>query len=146
MKTNSSAKLIQFIDIPKVYDEGILVFSEALRHIPFEIKRFYLIHNVIEHAVRGKHAHKKTRQVLFCVQGSITIILDDGRSREAVKLNKSHRGILLDTMIWHEMVSFQKNTVLLVVASEYFEESDYVRSYKDFIQLKGQTSVENNEK
>lgn len=139
-KTHSNTtltKLSKIIEVPRIYDEGILEFGESTRHIPFEIKRFYLIHDVIRNAVRGRHAHKKTDQVIFCIQGSITIILDNGREKEAITLNKSNQGLMLDAMMWHEMVAFKKNTILLVVASDYFFETDYIRDYSTYLQLKG---------
>lgn len=139
---NNSAttrSLVQRIEIPEVYDEGLLHFAEVRRHIPFSIKRFYLISNVVDHAVRGRHAHRKTKQVLFCISGSITLILDNGAQKEAVTLKKPNVGILLDTMLWHEMVAFNSNTILLVVASEYFKESDYIRDYREYLSLQGKT-------
>src|SRR5690606_36689983 len=88
-----------------------------------------------EDAVRGFHAHKKNRQMLFCIQGSITILLDDGNIKENVVLDKPNHGIYLDKMIWHEMKDFHPDTILLVLASEYFEEKDYVRNYQEFLKL-----------
>lgn len=126
-------KLSEIITIPKITDEGYLSFMESENHIPFSIKRIYYIYDVIRNAVRGKHAHKKTKQVLFCIQGSITIILDNGRDKEAITLNKPNQGLFLDAMMWHEMVAFKKDTILLVVASEIFNEEDYIRNYTDFL-------------
>lgn len=133
-KINNS--LIKLIEIPEIYDEGQLYFAEVNKHIPFTINRFYLISNVVDRAVRGKHAHRKTKQVLFCVSGSITLILDDGQQKEAITLKKPNIGIFLDTMLWHEMVAFRRNTILLVVASELFDEADYIRNYSEYLQLK----------
>lgn len=127
-------KLSYIIEIPKIEDEGYLSFIEGKNHIPFAIKRIYYIYDVIQNAVRGRHTHRKTKQVLFCLRGSITIILDNGKEKEAVTLDEPNKGIFLDTMMWHEMVAFKKNTLLLVVASENFEEADYIRSYKEFLQ------------
>ncbi len=127
-------KLSQIITIPEIIDEGYVSVMEGGTHIPFAIKRIYYIHDVIQNAVRGKHAHKKTKQVLFCIQGSITIILDNGHDKEAITLNKPNQGIYLDTMMWHEMVAFKKGTILLVVASEMFDEADYIRNYTEFLQ------------
>ena len=127
------SKLSRILLIPRIYDEGILEFAEAEKHIPFPIKRIYLIHDVIKNAVRGKHTHKKTEQVIFCLQGSITIILDNGKEKEAITLNRSNEGLLLAPMMWHEMVAFKKNTILLVVASDLFDEDDYIRNYSEFL-------------
>lgn len=127
-------KLSHIIEIPKIKDEGYLCFFEGNNHIPFPIKRIYYIFDVIKNAVRGKHAHKKTKQVLFCIRGSITIVLDNGKDKEAITLNKPNQGIFLDTMMWHEMVAFKEGTVLLVVASDVYKEEDYIRDYKTYLE------------
>lgn len=130
----TKTKLSQIITIPKISDEGSLCFMESKTHIPFEINRVYYIFDVIKNAVRGLHAHKKTDQVLFCISGSITIILDNGKEKEAVTLNKPNMGIYLPRMLWHEMVAFKPGTILLVVASDVYKESDYIRNYSEFLQ------------
>ena len=135
-KTNINiikTKLSYIIEVPKIKDEGILCFMEGLNHVPFPIKRVYFIYDVIKNAVRGKHAHKKTKQVIFCVNGSITIILDNGRAKEEITLDNPNQGLFLDAMMWHEMVDFQNNTILLVIASENFNETDYIRNYPEFL-------------
>lgn len=109
---------------------------EENTHIPFPMARIYYIFDVIKNAVRGKHAHRKTKQILFCIRGSITIVLDNGKDKEAITLNKAHQGLYLDTMMWHEMVAFKEGTVLLVIASEKFEEADYIRDYREFLREK----------
>ena len=127
-------KLSHMITIPKIEDEGFLCFAEGQNHIPFPIKRFYYISDVMKGAERGFHAHHETLQVLFCIKGEITLVLDNGERREKFVMKESHKGIFLDKMMWHEMVNFKKDTVLLVVASEYYEESDYIRDYEEFSQ------------
>ena len=125
-------KLSYIIEIPKIEDEGYLCFMEEKNHIPFSIKRVYYIFDVIKNAVRGRHTHRNTKQVIFCIQGSITIILDNGKDKEAITLNKVNQGLFLDKMMWHEMVGFKKGTILLIVASDLFEEKDYIRDYKTY--------------
>src|SRR5436190_21751456 len=134
MKHIIKTKLSHIIEIPQIKDEGYLCFMEGRNHIPFSIKRIYYIFDVIKNAVRGKHTHKKTKQVLFCIRGSITIILDNGKEKEAITLNKPNQGIYLDAMMWHEMVAFKAGTVLLVLASETYDPNDYIRSYEEFLQ------------
>lgn len=85
---------------------------------------------------RGFHAHLKTKQVLFCLQGSIKILLDDGRNKDEITLSDPSTGIFLDKMIWHEMHKFKKNTILLILASALFDAKDYIRDYKSFIKIK----------
>jgi len=134
MKKIIKTKLSYIIEIPKILDEGYLCFMEGENHIPFAIKRIYYIFDVFKNAVRGKHAHKQTKQVLFCIRGSITIILDNGLDKEAITLDTPHHGVFLDKMMWHDMVAFSDNTVLLVVASDFFSEKDYIRDYKLFLE------------
>lgn len=130
-ETNLSYK----VEIPKISDEGYLCFGEGERNIPFEIKRFYYIFDVKNGATRGKHAHKQNLQMLFCIKGRVKIILDDGSEKEEVILDKPNEGVFLNKMIWHEMVDFSDDAMLLIFASEYYDEGDYIRDYKDFLSL-----------
>ena len=134
MKNIIKTKLSYIIEIPKIEDEGYLCFMEGNNHIPFSIKRVYYILDVIKNAVRGRHTHKKTKQVIFCIRGSITIILDNGKDKEAITLNKPNQGLFLDAMMWHEMVAFKEGTVLLIVASDKYKEDDYIRNYRDYLE------------
>lgn len=135
MKKVIKTKFSNIIEIPQIEDEGFLCFAEEHSQIPFQIKRIYYIYDVINNASRGFHAHKKTKQVLFCIRGSIKIILDNGQMREEILINKPNQGVFLDKMMWHEMHDFTKDTVLLVTASEKFNESDYIRNYSLFLHL-----------
>jgi dTDP-4-dehydrorhamnose 3,5-epimerase-like enzyme len=128
-------RLSHIIEIPKIKDEGFLCFAEGENHIPFPIKRLYYIFDVDAGAIRGKHAHKETQQILFCIQGSIKMILDNGKEKEEIILAEPNQGIFLDKMIWHDMVDFKADTILLVVASDYYKETDYIRDYDSFISL-----------
>ena len=136
-----TTKLSKFITLPHIEDEGSLIFAEENNHLPINLKRIYYIYNVDDGANRGHHAHKKTKQVLFCINGSIKIILDNGKEREEVVLTKPYQGIYLDKMMWHEMVEFKKDTILLVAASEFYEESDYIRNYDTFLQIANSVKV-----
>lgn len=133
MKNNKS--LIYTIDIPKINDDCYLCFAQNYDHIPFAIKRVYYILKSQPNLPRGSHAHFKTQQVLFCIQGNIKIILDDGNKKEEVILDQPEKGIFLDKMVWHEMHNFKKNTILLIFASRKYDEKDYIRSYKEFLIL-----------
>lgn len=124
--------LIRLIKIPKILDDCILCFAQNPDHIPFKIKRIYTISRASEKLPRGFHAHKKTKQILFCLKGSIKIILDNGKERKEITLNSPEIGVFIDKMIWHEMLGFKKNTILLVITSTQFDESDYIRNYEHF--------------
>jgi dTDP-4-dehydrorhamnose 3,5-epimerase-like enzyme len=130
---------IRWIDLHIVDDEGKLTIGEGESTIPFSIKRFYVIARIDRGAVRGFHANKKSQQVIFCLTGSVTVILDDGKKRQAVVIDTPYRGLFVDTMIWNELIKFTPGTTLLVVASTHFREKDYIRDYKTFRALKKNT-------
>lgn len=125
-------KLAKLINVPSFATDGTLTQLQS-PEIPFDIRRVYFIQGVSVGAVRGAHTHKETIQVLFCIQGSIKIVLDDGKRKEEVFLGKPEVGVLLEPGVWHEMQDFKKDTILLVLASKRHEPEDYVRSYEDFL-------------
>ena len=114
---------------------GQLIALEAFRDIPFEIKRVYYIYDTKADVARGFHAHKKLQQVLICVSGSCKIRLDDGKESTVVTLQKPSEGLYLSHNIWREMYDFSAGAVLLVLASEYYDEADYIRNYADFMKM-----------
>lgn len=129
-------KLIQLIQVPKIFDDCYLCFAQRLDHIPFPIKRVYYIFEASTKLPRGLHAHKKTKQVLFCIQRSVKITMDDGRKRGSIILNQPDIGVFIDKMVWHEMRGFKKDTVLLILASTLFDQNDYIRDYDEFKKIK----------
>lgn len=133
LKTKNS----YLIQLPLIAERnrGNLSFCENKKQIPFNIKRVYWIYKVPVNQKRGGHAHKKTEQVLFCLQGSIRIELDDGIHKDSIILNNPNIGIFLGRMLWHEMEDFQKNTILLILASDFYKEKDYIRDYNTFKKL-----------
>lgn len=125
--------LITLIDFPPLGDSrGSLVALESHKVIPFDIKRVYYIFGTQKGVSRGFHAHKRLKQVAVCVTGSCRMILDDGIEREDVVLNDATKGVLIEGMVWREMHDFSDDCVLLVLASEYYDEIDYIRNYNDF--------------
>lgn len=114
---------------------GNLVALEELKDIPFEIKRVYYMYDTLPGVVRGKHAHKALEQVLICIHGSCKILLDDGQEKEEILLDKPYEGLYLKNSIWREMHDFSEDAVLMVLASEYYNEDDYIRDYMQFKQL-----------
>lgn len=126
------------ITIPRILDErdGTLCIMEALRDIPFEIKRVYYITQLENAAsVRGKHAHRNLRQVIFCISGSFVLSLDDGENQQDILMWRDNVGVLLDPGLWHTMHSFSSGCVLLVAASDYYNEADYIRNHDEFQQF-----------
>lgn len=130
-----STKLIRIIKIPKIYDDGYLCIAQTPDNVPFNIKRVYYIFDAKKDLPRGKHAHKKNKQILFCIQGKVRMHLDNGKKKEEIVLSNPEDGILLDKMVWHEMLDMDEKTILLVLASENFDAKDYIRDYKEFLSL-----------
>ncbi len=112
---------------------GQLVALETFKEVPFEIKRVYYMYDTVDGVRRGYHAHKKLQQVLICVHGSCKIHLDDGIDTSEVILDKPYEGLYVTNNMWREMYDFSEDAVLLVLASEYYDESDYIRNYKEFL-------------
>lgn len=112
---------------------GSLIALEANKDIPFEIKRVYYIFDTKEGVVRGHHAHKTLEQVLICVSGSCIIVLDDGKERSEVLLDKPNIGLYVGPNMWREMKDFTPDAVLLVLASDWYDEADYIRNYSEFL-------------
>ena len=112
---------------------GKLSFFEGTHDVPFDIKWIYYIHGVPNHSQRGGHAHKKLQQILLCPYGTIEIVLDDGKERQSVLLDDPGKGLVIGPGLWREMIWHEENSVLCVAASEYYDESDYIRNYDTFL-------------
>ncbi|MBQ6564371.1 MAG: FdtA/QdtA family cupin domain-containing protein [Clostridiales bacterium] len=115
-------------------DRGILIALEENKNVPFDIRRCYYMYNTQPGVRRGFHAHKSLEQILVCVSGSCKILLDDGQSKETVLLDRPNKGLYIAHNIWREMFDFSDNAVLMVLASKLYDESDYIRSYDEFLQ------------
>ena len=128
---------IKFINFDIKGDKrGKLIAIEQLKDIPFEIKRVYYIFDTKSEIRRGSHAHKNLQQVAICLNGSCKFLLDNGKERvEDIILDSPNKGLFIDKMIWREMYDFSENCVLLVIASEYYDENDYIRDYEEFLKI-----------
>lgn len=111
---------------------GKLVALEGNGDIPFNIKRVYYIYGVEEKVRRGFHSHKKLEQVLICVNGSVKILLKTPEKEEIVILNRPNEGLYIGPNVWREMYDFEDDAVLLVLASDHFKPSDYIREYDKY--------------
>ena len=127
---------VQWIDVPNIKDpRGNLAVLEN-SNIPFEIKRVFYLYDVPSGSQRGGHALKKTNQLLIPLSGSFEVVLDNGKEKKSVLLNKPDKGLLINKGIWRELQNFSSGAVCLVLSSGEFDETDYIRSYKDFIASK----------
>lgn len=125
---------IEKIDFQQHGDErGMLVALEENKEIPFKIKRVYYLYNTREGVRRGFHAHKSLQQILVCVHGSCRIMLDNGSEKGIVLLDNPYQGIFVSDNMWREMYDFSDDAVLLVLASELYNEDDYIRDYSEFL-------------
>ena len=123
----------KIIDFPKIHDpRGNLTFIEGLGHVPFDIKRIYYLYDVPGGAERGGHAHKNLHQVIIAISGSFDITISDGTSSKKFHLNRSYFGLYLCPMMWRELDNFSSGSVCLVLASEVYSESDYLRNYEQY--------------
>ena len=132
--SNNKPELVQWIEFPPLGDDrGSLVAMEGNKTVPFDIKRVYYIFGTRPGVARGLHAHKALKQVAVCVTGKCRMLLTNGTEKADIWLNSPTRGIVIDGMVWREMHDFTPDCVLLVLASEHYDEADYIRNYEDFI-------------
>ena len=130
-----SIEVCKIIDLPKIHDpRGNLTFIEGGRHIPFDIQRVYYLYDVPCGAERGGHAHKGLHQLIIAMSGSFDVVLDDGRNKKRIHLNRSYCGLYVCPMMWRELDNFSSGAVCMVIASNCYDESDYYRDYEEFIQ------------
>jgi dTDP-4-dehydrorhamnose 3,5-epimerase-like enzyme len=127
----------RLLEFSTVHDaRGNLTVVEGESDVPFTIARAYWLYDVPGGESRGGHAHKQLWQLIVSASGSFEVLLDDGRDRKTVFLNRSYYGLLIPSMIWRELMNFSSGSVCLVLASEHFDESDYYRDYAAFAAAK----------
>ena len=121
------------INVPIKNDvRGNLSFIESNNHVPFEIKRVYYLYDVPKNESRAGHAHKALNQLLICLNGEVQILIDDGKNKRIINLNKPYQGLLLLPGIWREIKFIEEKSICLCLADRVYEESDYFRKYEDF--------------
>lgn len=127
----------RLIDLPKVQDpRGNLTFIEGGSHVDFDIQRVYYLYDVPGGSERGGHAHRGLRQLIVAMSGSFDVVLDDGRDRRRVHLNRSYSGLYVCPMIWRELDNFSSGSVCMVLASNRYDEADYYRDYGEFMRAR----------
>lgn len=126
---------VRMIDFQKYIDDrGNLVIAELDKHIPYPVKRVYYIYGVTDNKSRGLHSHKNLQQIYIGIAGSCTVTLDDGKEKRTVRLDDPTKGLYIGHNVWREISEFSKDAVLLVLASEVYSESDYIRNYDEFLE------------
>lgn len=126
----------KIIHLPKIADSrGNLSVIEGDNHIPFEIRRVYYLYDIPGGADRGSHAHKNLHQFFVAMSGSFDIVLSDGLNTKRFHLNRPYQGLYVCPMIWRYLDNFSSGAVCVVMASEKYDESDYIRSYEQFLAL-----------
>ena len=139
MGNNSIHTSCRVINLPKVQDpRGNLSFIEAETHIPFKIKRSYWIYDVPGGEERGGHAYTKLHEFIIALSGSFDVVLDDGCDKKTISLNRSYYGLYVPPMIWRSLENFSTNSLCLILSSEPYSESLYIRNYNDYVQKKQQ--------
>lgn len=132
----------KYVFQPHGDNRGQLIALEEFKDIPFRIKRVYYMYDTVSGFVRGKHAHKNLEQILVCVHGSCKIKLDNGTEQKVVPLEKPYEGLYVAGNMWREMFDFSDDAVLMVFASELYDESDYIRDYDEFLKFVSKTPNE----
>jgi UDP-2-acetamido-3-amino-2,3-dideoxy-glucuronate N-acetyltransferase len=138
---HTSVHGVTVLRLPVVDDlRGLLSVGESDRHVPFQIKRYFIVYRVPTREVRGEHAHREQHQFLVCVHGECRIIVDDGENRQEMVLNSPSRGVHIAPMVWTVQYDFSSDAVLLALASGVYDADDYIREYDEFRRLRGEST------
>ncbi|HEX5592610.1 MAG TPA: FdtA/QdtA family cupin domain-containing protein [Solirubrobacterales bacterium] len=124
----------KLIELPVVANpQGNLVFAEAEAHVPFPIARTFCVYDIPSGAARGGHAHFRLEEAVFCLAGSLEMVVDDGVSRHTYRLEHPYMGLYVPPLIWHDIGAFSEGTVYMGLASTVYEEDDYIRDYEQYL-------------
>ena len=135
-------KDVRLIDLPKFLDaRGNLSFAENYKQIPFEIKRTYWLYDVPGGESRGGHAYRDNEEFIIAMSGSFDVVVDDGKERKVISLNRSYYGLFVPAGLWREMVNFSTNALALEFGSIHYDEADYVYEYDEFIKMKADGKI-----
>ena len=132
----SSVHHCPVIELPKIADHrGNLTFIEGQEHIPFPVRRVFYVYDIPSGQSRGAHAHHTLHEFIVCLSGGLDVELDDGASKRTVRLDRPWKGLHLKPKVWASIGNFNPGTVYIVLASEHYDEADYIRDYDEFIEL-----------
>ncbi len=135
-KMKSSVYDCVIIPLNKIHNRaGNITIVEGNKHVPFDVKRIYYLYDVPGGEDRGGHAHKELKQLIVAASGSFDVLLDDGINKKIVRLNRPDYGLLMVPGIWRELLEFSSGAICLVLASDIYTESDYIRTYNHFKEL-----------
>jgi dTDP-4-dehydrorhamnose 3,5-epimerase-like enzyme len=124
----------KIIHIQKIGDpRGKLIFFESLKNVPFEIKRVYCIFDTQKNVSRGEHAHRSLEQVIVCLNGSCYFLLDNGLEKKEIVLEDPQMMLYIGKNMWRKMYNFSSNCILMVLASDFYDEKEYIRNYDEFL-------------
>ena len=133
---------VKIIELPRFLDaRGNLSFVEQLNHIPFEIKRTYWIYDVPGGEERGGHAYRQNEEFIVALSGAFDVVVDDGQQKKTFALNRSYYGLYVPNGLWREMNNFSTNSLALEFGSTHYDKADYIRSYDEFLKLKGNEEI-----
>lgn len=132
----------KIIELPRFLDaRGNLSFVEQNNHIPFEIKRTYWIYDVPGGEERGGHAFRQNEEFIVALSGAFDVVVDDGQQKKTFTLNRSYYGLYVPNGLWREMKNFSTNSFALEFGSTHYDKADYIRSYEEFLKLKGNGEI-----
>ncbi len=138
----SSVAAVKVIELPRIIDmRGSLSVGEIGKQLPFQPKRYFLVFDVPSVEIRGEHAHKEQHQFLVCVRGSLSVMVDDGRNRDAFVLDRPNLGVHIPPMVWAAQYQYTSDAILLVLASDVYDAADYIRNYDDFLKMAADRGV-----
>lgn len=138
--TKSKVTDCQTIELPKIHNRaGNITAINEIEDVPFKIKRVYYLYDVPGGEERGGHAHKNLYQIVIAASGSFDILLDDGRNKKTISLNRPYKGLIIVPGIWREVINFSSGSICLVLASEIYTARDYIRDYNVFKGLKNES-------
>ncbi len=139
-------QVVKYVFQPHGDDRGQLVALEEMKDIPLRIKRVNYMSDTGAGVTRGYHAHKSLEQILICIHGSCKIRLDNGKEKKVIPLEKPYEGLYVSNAMWREMFDFSPDAVLMVLASELYDEADYIRNYDEFLAYIRDNENKENEK